>query len=384
MAPNRDGPREVGRPGGESAWSKLRDFGRRLNRALRHAVAGICTALVPVFPSGPLPEDEKVKRVLVVRANFRMGNVVLATSLLDPLHRRFSHAQIDWLVGDAGARLLDGLPVARVYRISRDFIWQPWRFLGLIRELRRARYDVAVDGAMTSFSGAFYAWLSGAPHRVGGHGKSAVWLTSRLAVPPVANVYAATPAMAVALGVSSDGWPRYAVSAGEVRAAEGLRRALRPEWGDQTSLIGVFVGGHREKRWPLALWSAVLHGLAEAGERVVVFVGPEEVDALPELARGDDRSVLVIPPQPLRLFAALVAGTRILVTPDSGPMHLAAALHVPVVAILQKDSSRFFVPPQQSHSLLQPTPEEVVRVVLSQAVGRGGHGPSQKIIHSEG
>ena len=68
------------------------------------------------------------------------------------------------------ATLLEQLPIDRVHTVSRGCLVRPWRFVALFRELRRRRYDVAVDGGMSSFSGGLYAYLTGAPHRIGHRG----------------------------------------------------------------------------------------------------------------------------------------------------------------------------------------------------------------------
>lgn len=350
-----------------TGWA--RNLGRAANRRTRRWAAALVAGLFPVGANLSLPEEEEVRRLLLVRANYRMGNVILATSLLPVLEARFPRARIDWLVGENGAALLAGLPQGQVYRISRSFAFAPWRFVALFRELRRQGYDVAIDGGMTSFSGAFYAWLSGARHRIGGEGRSAAWLTTRLVLPPSDNVYAATGAVAAALGVPQASRPCYRVTAAEATAARELLARLRTgqaEWSGTP--VGVFVGGHRNKRWARENWLALLEGLERAGVPTVVFVGPEEAEATAEFAARAGPDCTVVPPQPLRLFAALVARTRLLVTPDSGPLHLASALGVPSLVVLQQEGSRAFVPPEGRATGLRPTPAEVLALVPSGAV----------------
>ena len=346
----------------------LRDVGRATNRVARRWSSALVTLVLRTGPSQPVPAPEAVQRVLLVRANYRLGNIVLATSLLPVLAARFPRARIDWLVGENAAVLLDGLPHGPVYRISRSFARAPWRFVALFRELRRQRYDVAIDGGMTSFSGAFFAWLSGARHRLGGEGRSAAWLTTRLVLRPTENVYAATGAVADALGVPQESRPLYRVTAEETAAAGTLLARLGEGQAEVPGQpVGVFVGGHRDKRWPRQHWLDLQDGLARAGVRTLVFVGPEEAEATADFTARAGPSCTVVPPQRLRLFAALLARTRLLVTPDSGPLHLASALGVPAIVVLQKEGSRAFVPPDGRATGLRPGPEEVLALVLASA-----------------
>jgi heptosyltransferase-3 len=293
-----------------------------------------------------LPTSDRVSRVLLVRVNFRLGNTVLVTSLLPVLRARFPQAAIDILTADNTVRLLDGLGLQHVHCVSRRFIRAPWRIARLLRHVRRQRYDVAVDGGMTSFSGSLYAWLSGARWRVGGQGRNDRLLNVRLALPPSTSVYEAAQEFARALDVCAVAWPRICITNSETRRASAALSQWRNESGLEIShFIGVFVGGHARKRWPLSHWLALLEALDARKVPVLVFVGPEERAMVGGIAGRSWTSVRVNPPGPLREFAALLSCASLLITPDSGPMHLAAALSIPVLALLRSERSTFYVPP---------------------------------------
>ena len=72
----------------------------------------------------------------------------------------------------------------------------------------------------------------------------------------------------------------------------------------------------------------------------------------------------VLPLQPLRVMAACCADAALVVTPDTGPMHLAAAVGVPVVAVLQAKISSRYVPRGDAHrELMKPSVAEVLQAV---------------------
>jgi len=103
--------------------------------------------------------------------------------------------------------------------------------------------------------------------------------------------------------------------------------------------VGLFVGGHQSKRWPAPRWLDMARALGAAGARAVIFAGPEEGQGADRMRRDLGAAAVVVPPQPLRTFAALWSRAALVVTPDSGPMHLAAAFGVPTIAILQSEDS---------------------------------------------
>jgi len=315
----------------------------------------------------PIDAVRDVRRVLIVRPNFRIGNTLIAAPLILAVRQRFPGAQVDYLGGDTTAALLAHLPVDTVHRVSRRFITRPWRFVALFASLRRMHYDVAVEGGMGSFSGALYTYLTGAHYRIGCGGKADRFLNVRLPEVHTSHAYDTPLAFAGLLGVSCPDHPVYAVSAEERTAALALLGRLGLAAGSVARpFLAMFVGGHLEKRWPAARWMEVARSLATLGGPVMMFLGPEEARAERNYRRALPASVRVLPPQPLRLFAALWGSARLMVTADSGPMHLAAAFGVPTIAVLHSDASLIYAPrAPQDRVLVRPTAAEAVAAVVT-------------------
>jgi len=306
-----------------------------------------------------------VRSALIVRPNFRMGNTLLATPLIAALKRQFPQAEVDFLAADGVACLLDGFPLRRVFTIARRCAWRPWELLPLLRDLRRARYDLVVDAGRGSFSGALLAFLSGARWRLG----SARW--PGLVNVPVGDAVGAhahdrTAAFAAASGAQCNGVPSYHVAEaehGEARAA--LRSLDLATDAGMRPFVGLFPGGHGEKRWPARSWLELLDRLEELAIPAVVFVGPDERGP-GRMLGGQRGSVRTLPPQRLRLFAAICADAALFVTADSGPMHLAVSLGVPTIAILQSARSLSYGPRGVlDRALVRPQVADVINAILT-------------------
>ena len=340
-------------------------FGKRSGIVAKRLLGGGLDLVLPTPPNRGADSMTGVRRVLLVRPNHRIGNTLLATPLIEALHARFPGAQLAVLSSDSTSSLLAHLPIDEVHAISRSFILRPWRFVGLFRRLRRERFDVAVDGGMGSFSGSFYAYLTGAPHRVGIAGSGDRFLTVRLERIAERHVYDHAPAFARRLGVGCADRPVFTVSAAESGAADTLLARIGVMDGaDAHAFVALFVGGHQHKRWPAERWVALARELGERGVRWVALIGPEERGIESDLRAAFGPSSPVVSPQPLRTFAAIMARARVVVTPDSGPMHLAAALERPTVAILQTERSMRFRPRGPTDlALLRPSVDEVAEAV---------------------
>jgi heptosyltransferase-3 len=289
---------------------------RLVERLLRRVAGGGGEALGAV---------RDVRRVLLVRPNFRIGNTLLATPLIPALRARFPGAALEILTGDVTASLLERLPLDAVHVVSRGFVLRPWRFVALFRELRRRRYDVAIDGGLGSFSG----------------GTGDALLTVRLPrLPRGAHVSDRVAAFARQLGEGCGERPIYRVAAAEAESA--AERLAATTVGRERPFVALFVGGHQDKRFAIEGWLALIDALRAERCPLLVFVGPEERRLLTRFASHAPGAV--VPPGGLRLFAALLARAAVVVTPDSGALHLSVALGRPTVALLQKERSLRFRP----------------------------------------
>lgn len=88
------------------------------------------------------------------------------------------------------------------------------------------------------------------------------------------------------------------------------------------------------KRWPAERFASVLKGLtSEYGGAALVFGGPEDKEACGRVKEAMPSAIDLSGKIPLRESIALMSSTRAFITNDSGPMHIAAALGVPTVAV---------------------------------------------------
>ena len=360
MAPVRTDPVEV-------EILAARPLHQRFNRWSRR----VCMRLLnrATARSTPWPAAAEVRQILVIRANYRLGNIVIATALLPALQQAYPGATIDFLVGEGPSALLAGLPIRRVATISRRWLRTPWKAFALWRHLRRQGYDLVLDGSFNSFSGTFYAWLTKARHRAGAQGRADRLLTIALPVPPGMESYGIAPWLAEQLGVKVVPETRLQVSA---KARRDLHAWLDSLGGGpiRPPLLAIFVGGHHEKRWPAERWLALLAAMADKPWTTLVLVGPEERELVGILSAAAQGRVRVIPPQALPRFTTLVAESALLITTDSGPLHIAAALGVPVLALIQTPLSLRFMPPGTRHRTVMRAGVPAVLAALAEHPAR--------------
>lgn len=280
-------------------------------------------------------QDRHIKRILLVRGNFRMGDSILAIPAILLFRKNFPGATIDFVGSSMSKRLFVNLPINHHYEVQRKFPRVCWSYPALLMQIRSNRYDLAVDvSGSSSAMSSFIIGFSGARFRAGLRGKWDRCFNLRYARTTEKNKYKSLPHLLGLMGLSTERVLPTVVLTPEEKVA-GRRRVDELVGRGDEPVVGIFVGGRkaRGKRWPNPRFVEVATELCSRGAKTIIFIGPEERDLL-----GYFRNVLghlstiVFEPDP-RKFAAMIANCELFVACDSGPMHLACALRTRTVAI---------------------------------------------------
>ncbi|RAR63416.1 heptosyltransferase-3 [Onishia taeanensis] len=356
----------------------LKTLAQSAEKRLKRRLTSLLWRLLRAPEATAIDELGDVRRILLIRPNYRIGNALISTPAIDAFRSRFPDARLDLLATDKTRGLFDHLPVDHCHTMTRRAILRPWLLVTLLARLRRERYDLAVQLVPGSLTGAICTRLIGAQTTMGRAKPEQRWFDIEVegATP---HAYDAPRPFAHALGVACRNRPRLHLSHDEQARAEATLAhclpavepaSVKPDTAGVTPtcepFVAVFIGGHLDKRLPWAQWFDILNALEAANQRHLVCLGPEEADLAPTISHHleGSRFGALCPPQPLRDFAALVARSGVLISPDSGPLHLAAALEVPTIALMQVKKSQKFVPREpHDQALWRPTAEEVVQAV---------------------
>lgn len=273
---------------------------------------------------------DALNRILVVRLG-SLGDLVHTLPAVSALRRRFSGATIDWVVDRVHEPFLALVPVISRAIVLRDRTAAAW--FEMRRTLRAGQYDVAVDfqGLIKS---AFFARMSGAG-RVIGFGRRALrepaarWLYSeRIDVPEGQHVIQKNLQLARALGASSD---RLEFPLAPVESAAVA--AVRDRGVDRFALVNPGAAWPN-KRWPPARFGQLARAIRERhGLQSVVLWGPGEAALADEVVRESGGAAVAAPATSIPDLVALARAASLVVSGDTGPLHIAAAVGVPAVAL---------------------------------------------------
>jgi lipopolysaccharide heptosyltransferase I len=310
--------------------------------------------------------------ILIVKTS-AIGDVTHTLPALNALRKHYPEARITWLVEEAAADIVRGHPALDRVLVSRRKYWAAEmrgdcsRFLkacreiwAFIRTLRATRYDLLFDFQGLLKSGVL-VWLAKADRKIGfGRGMdhaecSYVFLNER--IPPVAmDTHALTREMALlqAIGVeAAEITFDLPITAGDRAAIEAILAGH--DIDRQRPLIAI----NPQATWPTKLWFS--ERFAEVADRLlergcaVVFTGSPadraEIDRILGMMRG--RAANLAGETSLMSLAALYQVARVVVSTDTGPMHIAAAAGTPLVAIFGSTAPWRTGPWGQDHLVLR-------------------------------
>jgi heptosyltransferase-1 len=289
------------------------------------------------------------KNILIIKPS-SLGDIVLALPALTALRKGLPDAQISWLVRPEFAPLLEGHPhLTRTIPFRRRLLGKAWfhpaafaALVSLIRLLRRSRFDAVFD-FQGLFRTAALARLSGCPKRLGmtaAREFAGIFYTHKVPRDPnsvhLVDYYlnmlrtAGLSVSEVEFHLPRD--PAVASSVGNLLADHDVPR-------DRCAVL-VPGSAHHDKCWPLKRFATLADWLAAEYSLSTVATGTaaesHSVEILQSLASVPVANLAGR--TSLAQLIALMANAKLVVSNDTGPGHIAAALGVPVVLIFGRSN----------------------------------------------
>jgi lipopolysaccharide heptosyltransferase I len=312
---------------------------------------------------------EEPKRILIIKPS-ALGDIVLALPALSALRRSFPEARISWFVRPEFAPLLEGHPyISDVILFDRRRLSKWWcspdsfkSLRSLVRELKGRRFDLVFD-FQGLFRTGYFSWVTGCKRRFGnaqGRELAHLFYTDKISQDAssihLVDYYLK---MVAAAGAKAPSTLRYEGQAGEAKfklpedagatdlkvkfvlprvkeAADSIKRMLAQN-NVPIEKYAVFVPGsaHKDKCWPRGRFAELAERIAERfGLAIVVCGSAGEVNIVKEMKMLSRTPIVDLAGKTtLKELVELLREARLVVSNDTGPGHIAAALGVPIVMI---------------------------------------------------
>jgi len=307
----------------------------------------------------------RLNSLLIVRLS-AMGDIIHALPAATALRRAFPQATLGWLVEERWAELLCTLRYPRSGSLSAQrplvdrihtvntaewrrwpLSFSTWRALAVgLSDLRGMQYDAAIDfqGAVRSALLARWSRAAVVYGEAQARENAASMFYTRTIVSSANGAHVVEQALALAERVISRGIVTEHSSNAEMatRAAQvevefpvdlDAERMIAARLADGNDFAILNPGaGWGAKMWPAERYGQVARELAKDGLRSLINHGPREEELAAEVEAASEGAARKISCSISELIA-LTRRARLFVGGDTGPMHLAAALKIPVVAI---------------------------------------------------
>jgi ADP-heptose:LPS heptosyltransferase len=293
------------------------------------------------------------EKILAIQFKY-FGDAVLMTPALRAIREHFPQGELHVLVPAEVAPLLRHLPwLTRLWPMPRRrghmSLTQTWP---VIRALRCERFDRSVDFGGND-RGAISSLLIGARLRLGlNEGRG--FLGRRFCYNQLVPTVPAMQHESARLARMLSGWGVVTSSLEpEIRADPALD-ASAEKLLPAGAIVCHIASSQPKKEWPVAYWAAFYRLAAKAGCRLAFTTarGAREQLLMDELKKVAPQAPILPVITDLALFLAVLKRAKVFISGDTGPLHFAAALGVPTIALFGPSPAAQWAPLGKHHQVL--------------------------------
>jgi len=289
-------------------------------------------------PSWP----RKTPQNIIVRLPNWLGDLVMATPILADLRAHYPDATITAMGQTNVCALISHDPnIDEIFCYQKPSGWlHRQQHLEIIEPLRKASYDLGVL-LTNSFSSAWWFWRGHVQHRLGYAGHFRNWLLNKALPFPIKretqHLVVTYKKLLHPLGIPvTDTPPKVYLTQKETQNVVELLSRYAITYG-QNTIIGINPGAAfgSAKCWLPDRFESITRRLLKNKDTYILYFGDHAGAPLVNqiCENMPDRVVNLAGKTSLREFMALIQCCSAFLTNDSGPMHIAAALDIPLLAL---------------------------------------------------
>jgi len=300
--------------------------------------------------------------ILVIKLS-AIGDVVHSLPLLEVLKDRFPLSNIDWVVEEDASGIIEDHPdinhlivFPRKYWIKKIIKKGEYRNVGkevsrFLKELKKKKYDIVID-LQGLFKSGILTFISRGRRKIalnGGREASSIFVNERVAIPDP-NIHALERYLYIArhLGVTEFNWNgQISTNATDKTYVDHLLQEI----GNDRTLVAVNPMAKWEtKLWSLDRFACLADRIKKELGAVVIFTGSENDTKTIKtiLLKMNTKALNLAGKSSLKELAYLYQKCAVVISTDTGPMHVAAAMTSPVVIGLFGPTSPFKTRPYGS------------------------------------
>ena len=313
----------------------------KIRRKIKSSLALLISKIVKKSIQDKKISKKEIKSIVIIRPNYRIGNIIFLTPLINELSSNLQDVKIDIIVGNKKAgEILEGIPsVSKVIDIPRKLLKNPMELYKLIKKSRSKRYDLAINISGGSLSAQIVTALVDAKYK-------ASFLTDQNFFPLTHTVkeeglytHAGSKPLEILKIFDDIKLPQKDVELDIKLTKEEIIQAQADLQNITNSkkTVALFRGARFDKKIPDEWWIEFYKELKKLDKEVVV------IDILsPDVPTKAYEEFLEYSNKDLRLLGAFFRSSSMYISADTGPLHLASASKAHSVALLNKTSPKIY------------------------------------------
>jgi heptosyltransferase-1 len=308
-----------------------------------------------------------LKNILIIKPS-SLGDIVMALPALSALRRSFLEARISWLIRPEFEPLLKNHPhLTETILFDRKFLGKAWfhplalaSLLSLIWRLRRSKFDAVID-LQGLFRTASLAWLSGCKKRLGmadARELAHIFYTHKVAQDRDCIHLVDYYLKIIQTTGASKTQVQFLLTADPAAADAVNRLLITCGIGPNNYAVFVPTSAHKDKCWPLERFAALADKISSRFHLSIIATGAASEKSAVERLRNLSNVPIAnfAGATSLNELVSLLKGARLVVSNDTGPGHIAAALGIPVVLIFGRSNPARVAPYGRPHCVAAVEP----------------------------
>ena len=293
------------------------------------------------------------QNILII--NFgQIGDVILSLPAFRAVRERFPAAKITAMIGGSGADVIElsgftdeKIVVDRVKLRDGKKPESIREVLKIVKDVRRRKFDFIVD-LHSLYETNLLGFVSGAKHRLYANreNRSLDFLANFDPKPPREDkkIHLTDYYLNGLKPLGIENALRVVQIEPRIQDLEKVATLMR-DFKDK-KLVGLFPGaGNASRRWHLDKFTALAENLSsEKKLRTIVFLGPEETNLRGEIEAKFPSEIIIFDKLSLTEFVAALSRMSVLISNDTGAVHLAALVGTPVVLVMDERAPTTYLP----------------------------------------
>ncbi len=281
-------------------------------------------------------------KILIIRLG-AVGDVIRTVPVLDYLHKNLKNPEICWIVEDRASNLLLNHPYLRkVYIVPRK---KYYKVIGILKKIRKEKFDLVLDFHGILKSGLI-SFFTGIKKRIGFNRKNCKelnWIFNNIKIDELPSKitrieknFFLLKALFSEVKIPKKLNANFFIEKDKVEYVDSFLKKIKINSFEKFIIVNPFVSkAGRYKEWPLENYIEFLKISSKYKKNCFIITwGPGELDKAKQIVNSvNTKNVVLAPKTDMKQLAVLIAKSDLIITGDTGPMHLASVLNIPIIAI---------------------------------------------------